>query len=156
MHILEHDFDQITVDEIGKFAILWNVFEKTKCGSDCDSQKLINLGNNDAIRTIADVRQIFARALQRRMNLFHVAATDYVENHLQMRLGRNLSPEHKQLICNFIQSNGLECISGGLLAIYRLRNNMFHGLKEWWDLDSQVELFASMNKVLEGILSCQE
>ena len=42
-------------------------------------------------------------------------------------------------------------ICGALLCIYRIRNNLLHGLKELSELNGQIGLFKSMNNVLENI-----
>jgi len=57
-------------------------------------------------------------------------------------------PEVKKQIVDFINSDGRDSLSGGLHAIYRIRNNLFHGLKSWTDLDSQIELFMGLNDFL--------
>ena len=142
-----HIFEQDTVIEIGKFAILWNLFENNKCGNDCQPSTLIEIGNR---QDISEAFRLFASALKNRAELFNMDNSGYVQNHLSM--GRGLTSEQKELVVSFMNSEGMNNAAGGLLAMYRIRNNMFHGLKEWSDLDSQIELFASMNKVLEEIL----
>lgn len=145
--INEHYFKQNTVMAVGKFAILWNLFENNKCDYNCQPNKLIQIGDN--LET-SEAFQSFANALQDRAVIFNVDNFKYVQNHLSM--GTGLRQEHKKLVCSFMNSGGMNDVAGGLLAIYRIRNNMFHGLKEWSDLDNQIELFLSMNKVLEEIL----
>lgn len=54
-------------------------------------------------------------------------------------------------VLNFINSQGNKNLEGAFYAIFRIRNNMFHGLKGHAELDNQIELFESMCEVLEGI-----
>ena len=78
---------------------------------------------------------------------------EYVTYNLVPANARNkLSQEEMGKILDFIYSNGREAFDGCLLAIYRIRNNMFHGLKELDSLNGQLELFKTMNRVLEEII----
>lgn len=142
-----HNFKRNTVIEIGKFVILWNLFENNNCRNDCRPEILVEIGNG---QKTSEAFQLFARALKNRAELFDVDDFEYVRNHLAM--GRGLTPQQRELVFAFMNSGGMGSVAGGLLALYRIRNNMFHGLKEWSDLDNQIELFVSMNKVLEEIL----
>lgn len=142
-----HNFKRNTVIEIGKFVILWNLFENNNCRNDCQPEILVEIGNG---QETSEAFQLFARALKNRAELFDVDDFEYVRNHLAM--GRGLTPQQRKLVFAFMNSGGMGSVAGGLLAFYRIRNNMFHGLKEWSDLDNQIELFLSMNKVLEEIL----
>ena len=65
---------------------------------------------------------------------------------------RGLNEARIEKIKRFLQSNGQEDVIDGLFAIYRIRNNMFHGLKDYQMLNEQKELFDAVNNVLESIL----
>lgn len=58
----------------------------------------------------------------------------------------------RRKIEDFIYSKGRDSIVGGLIAIYRIRNNLFHGIKEIKDLNKQIELFKAMNSFLEQVI----
>ncbi len=141
------DFEQNTVIAVGKFAILWNIFEKNKCCNNCYPEKLIEISNR---LENSEAFQLFANALTNRAVTFNIDSFEYVQH--QLAMGNGLRSEHKELIRSFMNSGGTDNVAGGLLAMYRIRNNMFHGLKEWSDLDNQIDLFVSMNEVLEEIL----
>lgn len=40
MKIKGHNLKYETVKELGKFAVLWNLFEKDFCGKSCNPQKI--------------------------------------------------------------------------------------------------------------------
>ncbi len=130
-----------TVLEIGKFVILWNIFEKNKCNTRCTNQKLINIGQR--YKTTPQWQQ-FAKVMKNRACLLDCTIQQYVETKLSLGDGT----KYADAIMHFINSDGKESIYGGLFAIYRIRNNMFHGLKERNDLDNQINLFISINAVL--------
>ena len=50
-----------------------------------------------------------------------------------------------------MEQKGDNLNSGCLLAIYRIRNNLMHGLKMVEQLNDQFELFQAVNDVLESI-----
>jgi hypothetical protein len=82
--------------------------------------------------------------LRERTNLYSISTHSYVYNKLSLGNG---TPNKEQII-EFIVSEGRKSLAGGLLAIYRIRNNMFHGLKTWTDLDNQIDLFIALNNFL--------
>ena len=137
------EFNTDTIIEIGKFTILWNIFENNKCNCNCDTDKLIQLVSDISSN---EYWQNLARILQKRKGLRGYNVDEYVDYGLS--LGRGLSPIEKEDVKNFMLSDGKECLAGGLLAIYRIRNNMFHGLKDWIELERQKELFAKLNEFL--------
>ena len=133
-----------TVIEIGKFTILWNIFEKEKCQNHCSHSKLVQLVSNI---TSDKNWEFLANTLKRRAYLTGGNIHIYIDKGLSM--GDGISrPEVKQQIIDFINSDGRNSLAGGLHAIYRIRNNLFHGLKSWTDLDSQIELFMGLNDFL--------
>ena len=144
--IAGYNFRQNTVEEVGKFAILWNKFEKDKCNNHCSTGKLRKI----SIFAPSEHFQNLARTLKHRSELLGLRYDAYVRRGLSM--GHGLNSEDMDLILAFMNSDGKDNLAGGLLAIYRIRNNMFHGLKEWTDLDNQIELFEAMNNVLEEML----
>lgn len=144
--IKNKDFKKETVLEVGKFAILWNIFENKKCDKKCTIEKL---------RKIAEIYETsikwedLALALQKRADSQGVNISKYVKEHLS--LGNGLNEKAKEDVIQFIKSGGRESLSGGLIAIYRIRNNIFHGLKDWCELDEQGDFFKSLNTFLEQI-----
>lgn len=135
---------QDTVLSIGKFAILWNIFEREKCNNYCTVSKIEKL-----IFNTSDKWHQLAEVLKRRQEQFDLTEEQYITRKLRRQ---GLNSERIEKINKFLQSNGQEDIVGGLFAIYRIRNNMFHGEKDYQMLDGQKELFDAVNNVLESIL----
>lgn len=135
---------QDTVLSIGKFAILWNIFESQKFENDCTVNKIekLKLNKSEQWHQLAEV-------LKRRQEQFDLTEEQYITRKLRRQ---GLNSERIEKINKFLQSNGQEDIVGGLFAIYRIRNNMFHGEKDYQMLDGQKELFNAVNNVLESIL----
>ena len=149
ININNRELSEQTVMEIGKFTILWNIFEKEKCRLNCNSRKIIQLTQN---ATTNKHWQDLANALQMRTQLVGNNTRTYVNERLSQGYGIRRDDDKEQII-EFIDSEGRKSLAGGLLAIYRIRNNMFHGLKDWTELDSQIELFVKLNEFLTYTLT---
>ena len=143
ININNRELNEQTVMEIGKFTILWNIFEKEKCENDCSTDKLAKLVSR---RNTNINWQNLATTLTERRDLYNEDTPRYINERLS--LGRGIKEIEKICIRDFINSSGRTSLIGGLLAIYRIRNNMFHGLKDWTELDSQFELFVKLNEFL--------
>lgn len=137
------------VHQIGKFAILWNVFEDEKCNNRCNNNVLRQIAPSLTNINLATLKN-FAIALQGRVDIRANGIEEYVEYILVPDNACRMNPRHAEDVKRFIETDGQKSLAGGLIAIYRIRNNMFHGLKELQSLDGQIELFKAMNKVLES------
>lgn len=144
-----------TIFEVGKFAILWNIFENMKCKYDCKCDKIIEMEKsleylgNKPFKQFAT--ELATRAINKNSNI-----NAYVNNYLYPANGARISEIDRTcyipIVIEFIESDGKKNLSGALLAIYRIRNNMFHGLKGHSELDDQIDLFKAMNAVLEEVI----
>ena len=152
MRIRNVNLKDETIFEIGKFTVLWSNFEKEKCDNDCSLPKLRNMG--DVISKISlDTLNRFALTLQKRGEKLTTGNVGkYVAEGFHPDGTRTpLDSDAQESLREFITSGGQESHIGALFAIYRIRNNMLHGLKELVELDGQIELFKAVNNVLEGI-----
>ncbi len=77
--------------------------------------------------------------------------SDYVQDGLFPEGARQSRDEDKTLMENFLKQDGDKLTCGCLLTIYRIRNNLMHGLKPIEDLNTQLELFEAVNEVLESV-----
>jgi len=148
-----------TIFGVGKFAILWNVFEDYKCTCECTHEKI-----KDAVLHITSDRNAAFKklviALNNRANSIRqgMSIDDYVSKKLYPTddSRARISPKERALymgrVIEFVKSGGETALDGALLAIWRIRNNMFHGLKGHSALDEQKELFEAMCGVLEEII----
>ena len=144
-----------TVLEIGKFATLWNWFENAKCKNHCTVGKVSSVA--EGLRLDRGLLVNFSNVLGHRVELLAGGnATKYVIERLDSTDPRKrLSSRDVSAIEGFIDMSGGEqdITRGALLAIYRIRNNMFHGMKGVWDLDNQIEIFRAANAILEEVPS---
>lgn len=149
MNILGKELENKTVLEIGKFTILWAEFEKNYCNNECNSNAIwdfasISTVNEDFLRDLCD-------KLKGRISYLGVNENQYINYNLTPERARKPSQADIKTIKDFINFKGENLLAGAMLAIYRIRNNLLHGLKELSELNGQIELFKSMNSVLENI-----
>lgn len=140
-----------TVNEICKFTVLMGWFEKNKCdyGRNIDLVKVAT-----EIETKKIPMHQLAEAIQGRVDLYENDIEVYVQYILEepKKVSREMSENKRKQIEDFISAKGTSSIVGGLLAIYRIRNNMFHGIKEIISLNNQIGLFKAINAVLEALV----
>jgi len=147
------ELQEKTVIEIGKFAILWGAFEKNVCRWEKNDKKVEKLlSKSEEIENVSpcspEKLKKFAEKLKERV--------EYCGNGNISKYVESLSPNcsyGQSDIEGFISSKGQGSFAGALVAIYRIRNNMFHGSKVLKELDRQNELFKAANKVLEEIFN---
>ncbi|MBB5336119.1 hypothetical protein [Pectinatus brassicae] len=65
---------------------------------------------------------------------------------------RQPNVQQKKLISDFLEGKADNPLPGCSLFILRIRNNMFHGLKDIYTLNEQQEMFIGINSFLKFIL----
>ncbi|MCL2847848.1 MAG: hypothetical protein FWE13_03760 [Firmicutes bacterium] len=176
------DITNEIIFEIGKFAILWNVFED-KCRDEhifkvWDKEEYKDIIPNDIpenelifninMNAICNRKKYFAMKASQPFKEFAIelkSRADFLGLNVEDYVKKNLYPEKYAIVTEHEKSTILpqviEFINNGgtvaakhyvaILAIFRIRNNMFHGLKWIHRLNNQVRLFETMNAVLEEI-----
>ncbi len=138
-----------TVLEVGKFAILWNWFERSWCNYDCNSSTIKSIAK--IIPIDVEKRDCLATILNERRHLFQQLTTDYVEISLHPPQARLSRIEDREVMRQFIDQTGDDQTRGCLLVLWRIRNNLMHGIKLLEELDGQYKLFCAATAVLESI-----
>lgn len=151
MQIKGRNLKNETVLEIGKFAILWNCFEKEYCNNNCKAAVIREKAN--LIQIDIGTQAKFADVINKRRIKLGQSITEYITNGLHGENAHGSPETDMNTMCKFLEKCGDydELVCGCLLVIRRIRNNMMHGLKAVSELDKQIELFRSANEVLESI-----
>lgn len=149
MLIKNVDLDNKLIMEIGKFAVLWNCFERFECDNNCNPKKIRIISEN--LNVDYEKQKKLAEVLNKRRSWFEQNITDYVKTGLHPFNFRSSRVEEKKLMEEFMDQSGDNLTSGCLLVIYRIRNNLMHGLKCVELLNNQYDLFVAVNDVLESI-----
>ena len=140
------NIDSADLDEIKSFTLLWNIFEGTIFQNNFSINRLdteIQNRNLDFQR-FQDVFNFFQRRyvvqgqFTDRFQYLNLRANDRLNLVQQVLLGVNQNDNDKLLVIGII--------------IYRFRNNLFHGLKDFRYLTEQVENFQNANRYLQILL----
>lgn len=143
------NLDDKLVMEIGKFTILWNCFERFQCGNRCNPTKIKSVSTMISIDK--EKQTELAKVLNERRSWFGQVISEYVETGLYPGNARQNQKEDRLLMEKFLEQEADDLCCGCLLVIYRIRNNLLHGLKCIEQLNDQLELFQAANGVLESL-----
>jgi hypothetical protein len=117
------------IAEIGKFTILIGKFKRDRC----NYGRRINLAKvaKEVERRKVPTQEL-AETVRGRVNLYDEYVQVYVEYILEEseKVDRIMTEEKRKLINDFIVPKVGNYIIGVLLAIYRIRNNLFHSIKK--------------------------
>ncbi len=147
MLIKGYDLNDELIVEIGKFAVLWNLFEKNHCNYNTTPAKIVEVCGYASVSE--EKQAALAKALNDRRLWFEQLYNDFIVGGLYSD-DRSPKPEEINHIETFLKQEG-NGICGCLLCVSRIRNNMMHGLKDVEKLNSQLEIFKAANGVLESI-----
>ena len=87
--------------------------------------------------------------MNRRREWFEQLHTEFISKGLFSDDRQANEDEIKQIEA-FLKQDG-NTLYGCLLCVFRIRNNMMHGLKDVETLNTQVEIFKSVNDILESV-----
>lgn len=149
MRIKNFELNDLLIKELGKFTVLWNLFERNYCDYNCNPDKINEIGQNVFIDE-EKLRDLY-RVINIRRIWFMETVEEYATISLHPENSRMSKEEFIGLIADFIAYKGDRLNVGCLLTILRIRNNLMHGLKIAEQLNNQLELFKAVNGVLESI-----
>lgn len=149
MKIKNYNLDDELILEIGKFSVLWNCFERFQCSNSCSPNKIKTICANISIEK--DKEGVLATVLNKRRSFYNMIIPEYVQQGLSSIGARQPQEEDKRLMEEFLEQSVDDLTCGCLLTIYRIRNNLMHGLKQIEDLNTQLDLFKAVNEVLESV-----
>lgn len=138
-----------TIYTIGEFSVLWCYFEQVIFNSEVNPFKMLNWAKRQELTSelIALCKNIKEKA--------NIYLNDIDDATIEIKIysvNRPPSDEHRKLILDFLEGESDNPLLGCSLFILRVRNNMFHGLKDIFTLDKQREMFLGINEFLQFIL----
>ena len=147
MLIKGYDLSDELIVEVGKFALLWNLFEKNYCCYECTPAKIVEICG---FASVGEGKQAaLAKALNQRRSWYDQLYTDFIIGGLYSDNRRPKEDEINYIEAFLKQEDDPVC--GCLLCVSRIRNNLMHGLKDVETLNSQLDIFKAANGVLEDI-----
>ena len=147
MLIKGYDLNNELIVEIGKFAVLWNLFEANYFEYKCTPKRIMEMCDYKSV--CIEKQESLAKALNDRREWLEQLYADFIVSGLYSD-DRHPTEDEIKHIKAFLKQEG-NTICGCLLCVSRIRNNMMHGLKDVEKLNDQIEIFKAANGVLESL-----
>ena len=147
-----NEFNEQNIKEILYFTLIWNIFEN-EC---CDREAKISTHPKEIAQNINGVSE------ERINQIFDYFKNRYITNETINKIFRNFSfdknntcNEYKKFVKEKLEAQEVtlkEQIQSLLYIAFRLRNNLYHGVKDVKKLYEQNENFRQINIFLMEII----
>lgn len=139
-------YSEEQLSNIRDFSLIWNIFENLVCENSCNVNRLEERLAPKSFE-LSEFQEVFDYFKDRYTT--DEATNERFEN-LNFRNG-----DRKDFVADVLLERDTE-ISNIVLAltiiVYRYRNNLFHGLKNFLQIDQQEENFRIANQLLKSVL----
>ena len=138
------------LEPVLSFSLMWNLFEKVTCDNNANLNKI-----EEDINSSFENNLLNADDFSESLDFFR---NRYLVDRDIANLPRNLRLRGNRYITivKGVLTGELNDINNVVFALfiiaYRVRNNMFHGEKNIYTIDSQLELFNSVNSLIAKYL----
>ena len=140
-----------TILEIGQFSILWNMLEERYFDKYMTDRKVTDVANFIYSDHIQQYCLNLVNALLKYLNEDKTTISiEKIKDKLYSENWNGSYPEMEKTILG--KSSNVELLIGSLLLLLRLRNNLFHGEKDPYKINAQIELFRASNILLDKLL----
>jgi hypothetical protein len=132
------------------FSLLWSFFEAKMLNTRASATAILTLTHNLAAQGRLNVIP-FTKSLDYFRDRYYKdgVATDYFS-------GLNFRGNDNQALVRAVlkreNTNPADCVAALLIIVYRLRNNLFHGVKWEYEIEGQLDNFTHANTVLMAAL----
>lgn len=140
-----------TISIIGEFSIWWGQFELIVFQNNLKTYDLIKwsnsieLDNTNINELCNDIRN---RAVDFLTNINDCTIRDKLYSEKN-----NGNSTQRKLILDFLSNKSDNQFAGCMLFIERIRNNLFHGLKDIYSFNNQSEIFISINSLFKYLVN---
>lgn len=136
------------------FTFLWSLFEARALGNRACAAAIISLVSSWDSGGQLKVSG-FSAALEHFRGRYYTEGGPS-ERLKELHLRRLDRPELVQAVLSSNSGDLVDEVSALLIVVYRLRNNLFHGLKWAYELRGQLDNFSYANSVLMGALDVHD
>lgn len=150
-----NDLSQEERAAIRDFSLLWSLFEGTVLETHANAGRIVA-----AVNELRDVDRLslgpFEAAIAHFRGRYYDGQnfTPAFDQHLHFRNGDN-RPLAEAFVSGATNDEG-DIVSGLLIIIYRLRNNLFHGIKWVYGIQGQLENFRHASDTLMAVMDLHE
>ncbi len=136
---------------ITHFVFLWSFFEGTTLGTSASAKSIFALVNKLNTEGHLDFNAFEIDLEYFRQRYFvDGEPTPYLDG---LYLRKNDKPQLVRSVLRGENNNIVDCISALIIITYRLRNNLFHGVKWAYGIQGQLDNFTHANDVIMKTLS---
>lgn len=146
-------FNELSEEEraaIMDFSLLWSFFEAKALHTNASANAIIALAHEWASNGRLSILPFGQSLAYFRDRYFqNDAATEHFEG---LHLRRNDSPELVEAVLKGYNTNPTDCVAALLIVVFRLRSNLFHGVKWAYGIRGQFNNFIHANAALMAAL----
>ena|SRR5215469_12778434 len=144
---------QETLNVVSNFTLMWSFFEATLCNKDADIKALESVSNKIGKRPPLPVEiQTAVRFWSER----YVRGGEFNNLFETLCFRRNDRREDVEAVLRCDKNDPESQLLAVMIIIYRLRNNLFHGLKQISELNDQVPNLTVACRTLAAVMEVSD
>lgn len=139
---------------IGEFTILWAHFELLYFNNYCKAGLIKSKVKNNHFNLNKEIIDKCKELKNELLKSLYISNTNISTEIIHEKLySHEYNKTYTEIDTVLTQdTTDKELLIGMLLVLYRLRNNMFHGLKDCYTINSQNKLFIKCNELLDALI----
>lgn len=144
-----NEVDAESKNAIMHFALLWSLFESKFCNESASASSICKKCS-DIENSLRDISfDVFLDYFKNR----YITEEKLNEKFKNLNFRRNDNKELVELVLKSEINSNVDIACTLLIIVYRLRNNLFHGLKWQYDIQGQYSNFDISNQLLIKMIS---
>ena len=153
MNLDEYYISKPTIEAVGIFTILWCQFEQSKFNANASTSKIREYAS--AFDLSVDLKALVLALAVKSESKIYLGTSDSERLRDRIYSAENRGkPEDVQAVLDFLDSFSKQLnFTGCLLYIQRIRNNLFHGLKDIYTLDCQRKMISAISELIYYLLN---
>ena len=141
------EYTENDLKNIKDFSLLWNIFENLVCNRNCSINQMEESLNQIEFQLV-DFESSLVYFKER-----YTADNNTNERFEHLRIVPNVRKEFVKQVLLGNNNDTSNIILALAIIVYRYRNNLFHGEKNFMLLNEQEENFSIANQVIKSILT---
>lgn len=135
---------------IKDFAVLWTVYEGNVLNASASAAAIVRATNSLASTGKLSLDQLSLPIRYFKDRYFN--GVELTDAFLGLHMRRNDHPQLVETVLRDKSKDEVEILAAILIIIYRLRNNLFHGVKWSYGIRDQLANFQNANAVLMWVI----
>jgi hypothetical protein len=141
-----------TLDVVSNFTLVWNLFENTLCNNKAKVSTFDDIAKTIAQRGLPDDVKAGVRFWANRYR----TGSKFNDLFADLNFRRDDKQDHVEAVLSGLRNDPHSQLLAVMIIVYRLRNNLFHGLKSIPTLNDQVSNLNMACRALAAIVQASE